>query len=176
MSLFRQQFPLRLIRCIFLVFIAIGCSNNSEDKNSKNVASTKRELETEDKVIGLVKSAKIKDVWPDLYTKIYNENLKSENGSDLGGTIQQYSDYLELENLTVEQVVKDNIKSMKGVVKINGWKKKQFNETTYLVSFTFEEREIERGWYFEVVPTISLIRDISKDSTLWNHYRNLNSP
>jgi len=66
--------------------------------------------------------------------------------------------------------IKDYLKTLKGNLKIIGWKAKKVNDQMYLVSYTYEVDSGVKGYYFDVNLKANIVRRILEDHELERIY------
>lgn len=81
----------------------------------------------------------------------------------------KYSYAIDNYNYT-EVSIKNYLKTVKGYLKILGWKAKKANDQTYLVSYTYEVDSGVKGYYFDVNIKANIVRRILEDHELERIY------
>jgi hypothetical protein len=66
--------------------------------------------------------------------------------------------------------IRNYLKTIKGNLKILGWKAKKVNDQTYLVSYTYEVDSGVKGYYFDVNMNANIVRRILEDHELERIY------
>jgi hypothetical protein len=59
-----------------------------------------------------------------------------------------------------DETIRDYLMTIKGYLKILGWKAKKVNDQTYLVSYTYEVDSGVKGYYFDVNMNANVVRRI----------------
>jgi len=81
----------------------------------------------------------------------------------------KYSDVLG--KGTADSIIKKQLKEVKGVLNVTGWKAKRSEDQVYLVTYTYDYGDgQESGYYYEVNLMADLIRDVKDDLGLLDKY------
>lgn len=173
MSMSMYQYKHVSFILVLSLFFSFGCGNNSSEKQEKD--SAKKANKTESRAINQVKNAKIIDVWPEKASPALSriDRMDSITARDL---IKKHLEREAIQRRTINDVIIDAMHQKSGVFDVRGWIAIEASESAWIVSFSYEEAGVTKGWYFEVMPSINLVRDITKDSTLWRHYLPFLSP